>query len=179
MIGFPPDISDHDHASGEPPAAVKDMLPGGPLAELYFGYVKKWWEYRHDPNVLLFHYANVRKDLKGHVSKLAKFLDVDLTEDELNVVTQRCSIEHMKSLKGNKFGYMMPLNQDKGMWDAGNDRIIKDGELVNKGEVGKGKEKFHPSVVEQWKQAEEDEFGHSPAMLNWARNGGALPARGL
>lgn len=171
--GFPPDISGDDHASDEPPAAVKDMLPTGPMAEVYFGYVKKWWEYRNDPNVLLLHYADVRKDLKGHVSKVAKFLEVDLSEDELEVVTQRCSIEHMRSVKGNKWGYVMPLNQDKGLWDV-KDTIIKDGELVRTGLVGKGRAKFHPKVVEQWEKAEEDEFGHNPAMLNWARNGGGF-----
>jgi len=173
IIGFPPDISGDDHASDEPPAAVKDMLPTGPMAEVYFGYVKKWWEYRNDPNVLLLHYADVRKDLKGHVSKVAKFLEVDLSEDELDVVTQRCSIEHMRSVKGNRWGYVMPLNQDKGLWDV-NDKIIKDGELVKTGLVGKGRAKFHPKVVEQWEKAEEDEFGHNPAMLNWARNGGGF-----
>ena len=171
--GFPPDISGEDPASEEPPTAVKDMLPTGPMAEVYFGYVKKWWEYRNDPNVLFLHYSDVRKDLKGHVSKVAKFLEVDLSEDELDVVTQRCSIEHMRSVKGNKWGYVMPLNQDKGLWDV-KDKIIKDGELVKTGLVGKGRAKFHPKVVEQWEKAEEDEFGHNPAMLNWARNGGGF-----
>jgi hypothetical protein len=169
--GYPPNISGEDHAAEEPPAAVKDMLPSGPLKELYFGYVKKWWEYRNDPNVLFMHYADVRKDLKGYVSKIAKFLDVDLNENELDVVTQRCSIEHMKTLP-DKFGYKLPLNLDKGLWDLEKDDIIKSGAMVNKGEVGKGKTKFHPKVVEQWKKAEEDEFGHDPALLNWARNGG-------
>jgi hypothetical protein len=142
------------------------------MRELYFGYVKKWWDFRNDPNVLYLHYADVRKDLKGHVSKVAKFLDVDLNEDELDVVTKRCSMEHMKSLDGNKFGYTMPLSQDKNLWDAQNDKIIKNGEILRTGEIGKGKTKFHPSVVEQWEKAEEDEFGHDPSLLHWARNGG-------
>jgi hypothetical protein len=41
-------------------------------------------EYRNDPNVLLLHYANVRRDLKGSVAKIAYFLGVDLNEEELN-----------------------------------------------------------------------------------------------
>ena len=31
---------------------------------------------------------------------------------------------------------------------------------------------FSDKVVAQWKQAEEDMFGHDPAMLKWAREGG-------
>lgn len=169
--GFPPNIPADAHAAEEPPAAVKDMLPSGPMSEVYFGYVKKWWDYKNDPNVLLLHYADVRKDLKGHVKKIAKFLEVDLNQKELNVVTERCSIEHMKKLP-DKFGYKMPLSRDKGIWDAENDIIIESGGLVNKGEVGKGGAKFHPAVVEQWKKAEEDQFGHDAELLNWARNGG-------
>ena len=170
-LGFPPDISGEDHAADEPPAAVKDMLPTGPMAEIYFGYVKKWWAFRNDPNVLYMHYADVRKDLKDHVSKIAKFLEVDLNQNELDVVTKRCGIEHMKSLP-DKFGYKMPLNLDKGLWDSEKDTIVKTGAMVNTGEVGKGKAKFHPKVVEQWRKAEEDMLGDDPDLLNWARNGG-------
>ena len=79
----------------------------------------------------------MRKDLKRHVEKIAKFLDVKLSGSELAKVTRRCSIDHMK--KVNKFNYLMPLNKDKGYWDAAKDFIIKDNQLVNKGEVGKGK----------------------------------------
>ena len=112
------------------------MLPGGPLESMYWGYVQKWWPYRDDPNVLLLHYTDVRKDLKGHVSKIANFLDIKLSSSELTAVTQRCGIEHMK--KVNKFNYKMPLNNDKG-WDVENDHIIRSGEMVKNGSVGKGK----------------------------------------
>ena len=120
-----------------PPTAARYLLPGGFLSEFYFGYVKKWWPYRNDPNVMLLHYSNVRKDLKGHVAKIARFLEVELTEEELEIITERCSIDHMR--KANKFKYLMPLNTDKRVWDANNDTILKSGTLVNKGEIGKGR----------------------------------------
>ncbi len=34
---------------------------------------------------------------------------------------------------------------------------------------------FSDKVVALWKKAEEDEFGHDPAMLKWAREGGDYP----
>ena len=118
---------------------MKSMLPGESLYDLYFGYVKKWWSHRDDPNVLLLHYSDVRRDLRGHVAKIARFLNVVLNEEELDRVTERCSIEHMKKL--NKFDYLMPLNTDKGLWNVDKDTIVKSGELVNEGGVGTGK--FH------------------------------------
>merc|ERR1712127_552109 len=89
--GFPPDIGDEVYDGEDPPAAVKDILPDGPLEHFYFGYVKAWWPFRSDPNVMLMHYSDVRTDLKGWVSKIAKFLEVDLTRKELDTVTNRCS----------------------------------------------------------------------------------------
>ena len=137
VVGFPPKNPEDTFSGDEPPAAVKDILPGGLLSELYWGYVKKWWPYRNDPNVLLMHFSNVRRDLKGHVAKIASFLEVELSEEELNTVTERCGIEHMK--KVNRFDYKMPLNTDKGLWDVYKDTIVNEGKLVQKGGVGTGK----------------------------------------
>lgn len=171
--GFPPVIPNEAFDGDEPPAAVKDMLPGGPLSHFYWGYVKQWWPYRNDPNVILMHYSNVRKDLRGHVVKIAKFLEVDLTEAELDIVTERCGIQHMK--KANKFKYMMPLNNDVGLWDPDIDQIIVTGSMTKTGGVGTGGSIFSDKVIAQWKKAEEDEFGNDPALLKWAREGGEFP----
>lgn len=40
--------------------------------------------------------------------------------------------------KVNRFNYLMPLNKDETMWDTSIDTIVKDNELVGKGEIGKG-----------------------------------------
>lgn len=168
--GFPPATPDEDFGSDEPPAAIKDILPGGPMEHFYFGYVKAWWPYRSDPNVLLMHYSDVRRDLKGWVSKLAKFLEVELTRAELDTVTQRCTIDHMK--KVNRFKYRLPLNKDTGMWDKEADQVIYDGKMTNKGGVGTGSKIFSDKVVDMWKKAEDDLLGHDPVMLKWAREGG-------
>ncbi|KAL7482466.1 hypothetical protein ACHAW6_008139 [Cyclotella cf. meneghiniana] len=170
--GFPPDVSNHA-PQGQTHPVINDLLPPGPLSELYFGYNKKWWLYRNDPNVLLLHYADVRKDLKGSVEKIANFVNVQLTSDELAVVTERCGIEHMK--KVNRFNYLMPLNKDKGLWDPNKDTIVKDNELVNKGLIGTGKALFNDQIVKRWMKVEEEEFGHDPELLRWLREGSVLP----
>ena len=56
-------------ASGDPKADTEtrltELLPGGTLAGLYFDYVKQWWPYRHEPNVLLLHYNDAKKVGRG------------------------------------------------------------------------------------------------------------------
>jgi|EP01082_Thalassiosira_pseudonana_P003311 hypothetical protein len=170
--GFPPDVSEVV-AEGENHPVMNDILPTGPLAEFYWGYIQKWWKYKDDPNVLLLHYADVRKDLKGNVAKVAEFVGVELNEEELDVVTERCGIDHMKRV--NRFNYLMPLNKDTGRWDAKHDFILKDGKLIQTGQVGKGASAFTEEAVAKWKKAEEEQFGYDPAMLKWAREGGAFP----
>lgn len=146
--GFPPVIPEDTYAGDEPPAAVKDLLPGSPLEIMYFGYVRNWWPYRDDPNVILLHYSNVRKDLKGHVSKIANFLDVDLTEEELDTVTERCGMDHMKK-RPERYKYLTPLNIDgKRLWDVETDHLMAVNSMIKTGQVGKGKwAQSHPVVV--------------------------------
>lgn len=171
--GFPPVISEESAHGDAPPASVRDMLPGQVLESLYFGYVKSWWPYRNDPNVLLLHYSDVRKDLKGTVVKLAKFLGVKLNGAELKTVTERCDIQHMRTV--DRFRSKLPLNKDK-IWDNEKDSTLVSGSLTNKGGVGTGASMFSDKVVAMWKKAEEDMFGHDPPMLKWAREGGEFPA---
>lgn len=135
--------------------------------------MKKWWPYRHDPNVILLHYSNVRKDLKKNVAKIAKFLEVDLTNKELDVVSRRCSFEHMKE-RTVLFKYILPLNRDK-FWDVEKDHLMAVGSMTREARLGTGGSLFSKKVVAQWNKAEEDEFGHDPAMLKWAREGGEFP----
>mmetsp|Transcript_21777 Transcript_21777/g.33090 ORF Transcript_21777/g.33090 Transcript_21777/m.33090 type:complete len:125 (+) Transcript_21777:303-677(+) len=123
----------------------------------------------------MLHYSDIRRDLKGGVKKIAEFLEVDLNPTQLEVITERCGIEHMR--KVNKFLHRMPLNTDgKGLWDAEKDHFIKNGSFVKKGGIGTGGLILSDKVVAQWKKAEEDEFGHNPALLKWAREGGDFPS---
>ena len=171
--GFPPEIPEEAVSANVPPAAVKHLLPDGPLRRFYWDYNKEWWPYREDPNVLLLHYTDERKDLKGTVKKVSKFLEVDLTEDQLDTVTQRCSFEHMK--KVDRFLHTLPLNKDEGVWDLDKDHIMESGSMTNKARLNTGASLFSDKVVAQWKQAEEDEFGYDPELLKWAREGGDFP----
>lgn len=46
-------------------------------------HVRAAWERRHEPNVHLFHYADLRADLTGQMRRLAEILDADTPTAEL------------------------------------------------------------------------------------------------
>ncbi|PCI43226.1 MAG: hypothetical protein COB51_11840 [Moraxellaceae bacterium] len=60
-------------------------------------HVEGWWRRTEDhQNVLFVHYESMKKDLPAAVRKVADFLAMDLTEDEINKVVHRSSFEYMK-----------------------------------------------------------------------------------
>merc|ERR1712032_1109810 len=118
--GFPPKYPDVS-------AAARDLLPGGNSYSLYFPYVRAWWAFRHEPNVLLMHYTDMVNDLDGLVTKLAAFLGMDLSPEEKEHVKTKCSFQHMKEISG-QFDYLLPLYPELGV-------IIKAGKFVNKGKA--------------------------------------------
>lgn len=163
--GFPPTYPDSM-------ACLKDFLPGGTLEHLYFGYVKDWWPFRHDPNVLLLHYADAKKDLAATVSKIAKFVDVELTAAEHAEVTRRCDIDHMKTI-AHKFDYVQ--------WAGDGSKIMCgkdgcpgiDGSLIRSGKVGEGKDFFTIEMQQLWDAAMQSELP-DPELRKWAAEGGGF-----
>lgn len=162
--GFPP----ADTGSMEDNAAKRlaELMPGGMLESLYFGYVKAWWPFRNEPNVFFSHYADAVKDLRGHVTKLSKFIGVDLNKEELDTVVERCGMPHMKK-NAHMFKYRLPLS-DK--WSSA--YIMELGAMTRKGGVGGGKADFTDEQKAAWAKAEEEMLGDDPALLKYAREGG-------
>ena len=170
--GFPPKSPPGDTLEDTAHKRINELLPGNLLDFVYFEYAKRWWQMKEEPNVLLLHYADAKRDLKGTVKKLAKFVEVDLTDEEVDKVTERCHIDHMRTIK-DKFGYIMPLNLDDS-FDNEKSRILIPGAVVRDGYIDNThKHPFTDKHREDWKNAEEKVFGEfDPNLLRWAREGG-------
>lgn len=158
--GFPP-------AYDSVEAVLKDLMPGGNIYPLYFPYVRSWWEFKSDPNVLLMHYRDMTTDLSAVVDKLSAFLGVPLTAAEKAKVEQKCSFKHMKEISAS-FDYRMPLNT------MGVETFMKPATFINKGKSGE-KVEISQELKEQWRQAFETELP-DPKMRRWALEGGDFDA---
>ena len=51
---------------------LTSVLPRGLRADAWYGYVKGWWPLRDEPNVLLVHFSDLRRNLKGEIERIAK-----------------------------------------------------------------------------------------------------------
>mmetsp|Transcript_3312 Transcript_3312/g.7790 ORF Transcript_3312/g.7790 Transcript_3312/m.7790 type:complete len:376 (+) Transcript_3312:51-1178(+) len=173
--GFPPPSSDE--------GVFKEILPGGTLAHLYWDYVRKWWAMKNEPNVLLLHFADAVKDLTKTVQDLAKFLDVKLSSSELSLVTERCSISHMKSVESKMkiLAWGNPDVENLSFFCGGKDDVNCDvaeelrWSLIRKGQNGDGAAFFTEEMDRIWQQTLLSEF-QDPIMRQWSQDGGVLPA---
>lgn len=55
-----------------------------------------WWERRHQPNVLMLHYADISTDLHFDMRRIAAFADIDVPEAQWPEVVERCRIDAMR-----------------------------------------------------------------------------------
>jgi aryl sulfotransferase len=62
----------------------------------YFDVASSWWQKRHEPNVALFHYADLKRDLDGQMRRVARFLDIELESAQWPAVVGRCTLEGMR-----------------------------------------------------------------------------------
>ena len=60
-------------------------------------HVAGFWERRHQPNLLLVHYNDLKADLAGEMRRLAAFLGARVTEAQWPQVVERCTFESMRA----------------------------------------------------------------------------------
>lgn len=58
--------------------------------------IKSWWEIKHLPNVLLVHYAQLKRDLPGQIRRIAEFLEISIDERKWDAIVEHCSFNYMK-----------------------------------------------------------------------------------
>jgi aryl sulfotransferase len=59
-------------------------------------HTQSYWNYRHLPNFLFLHYADMRRDLPGTVRRLAAFIDHPVTSEVVDRVVHESSFETVK-----------------------------------------------------------------------------------
>jgi hypothetical protein len=92
-------------------------------------FVDGYWRLRDRNNMLFLTYEEMKRDLAGTVRKIAAFLKVDLSENEVDAVVRQSSFNHMKTIE-HKFetGMMVP-------WAKPHGAMIRRGQQKGSGEL--------------------------------------------
>ena len=78
---------------------TREQEPGGwdkQSLQLLTHFLQTYWDYRELPNIHLFHFSDMKRDLKGAIAAMAVALDVELDEELLEAMTEAAGFDHMK-----------------------------------------------------------------------------------
>jgi aryl sulfotransferase len=78
---------------------VDDDRDGAPFFS-WFGFERTFWEARHEPNVLMVHYADLKTDLAGEMSRIADFLGISVPAELWPELVKAATFSEMKRVGG-------------------------------------------------------------------------------
>jgi hypothetical protein len=119
-LGAPPDVRTGFLGWVTDDAPVEEFRSTLPFT---IHHLRQLWQRRDDPNVLLFHYADLRADLAGQLRRLADGLGIDVDEETLATLAAAASFDAMKDDADN-----LAPNAGIGLWHD-NRRFFAEGRL--------------------------------------------------
>jgi hypothetical protein len=76
-------------------------------------FFKSYWPYRDLPNVHLYHYSDMKRDLRGAIASMAGACGIEVSDAQLDAYAQAADFDHMKS-NAEQFA----PGSGTGMWKA-------------------------------------------------------------
>jgi aryl sulfotransferase len=77
--------------AGDPePGQALDSLPG------VMWHLRDAWERRHEPNVLLVHYEDLRRDLDAEMRRIAAWLDIEVPDGQWPELVRAATFDQMR-----------------------------------------------------------------------------------
>ncbi|GAU96008.1 hypothetical protein RvY_07516 [Ramazzottius varieornatus] len=122
---------------------VDDFVTDKCMNAPFFEHVEGYWKLRNSPNIFVTSYEELSRDPKATVAKLAEFLKVEVTDEEVNAVCRQATFSQMRD---NPLTNMAEL-ESLGLINARFSRFFRTGE------VGNWKRFFTPEMdrkVDEW-----------------------------
>jgi aryl sulfotransferase len=101
------DPADHFHRW-----MTEGVVPGhrdGSPGLSYFEVERSWWEESHRRNVLLVHYADLKRDLEGEMRRIASFLDITVPDGTWSELVAAAGFEAMRRNGETLLGGVAPI----------------------------------------------------------------------
>lgn len=124
----------------------------------FWEHVRSWWAIRHLPNVMLLHFADLKRDMPGQMRRIATFLDIPVDEARWPHMVEYCSFDWMK----RNATQSVPLGG--AFWDGGAETFI------HKGVNGRWADTLTAEGCAEYEARAEQELG--AACARWLANGG-------
>lgn len=129
---------------------------GDPLCGFWY-MENSYWQAKDDANMLLLHYADMKKDLDGEMRRIAEFLDIEIAAELWPKLVEAAKFESMKS----KAAELMPTAGD--IWQGGGDTFL------HKGTNGRWQGVVDQADLDLYDAKVKEEF--SPELAHWIEFG--------
>lgn len=138
-------------------AAALDLDSPRSLAGL-FDHVGGFWKHRALPNLIFLHYNDMSDDLEGETARLAKFLGIVRSPDEISALARFARFDAMRSDADN----LAPGAKVVGRWKSNAD-------FFRKGRRGEWREVLSPATQALYLTSTRGRYDR--IMLDWLENG--------
>lgn len=98
----------------------------------WFKHVGDWWKHRNDLNVLFLTYEEMQHDLEGCIKRIIAFCHLEVAEEKLPRILERCSFDFMKQHE-NKFDPALEV-----LWEQGTQM----NSFLRHGHIGEGEQEL-------------------------------------
>ena len=106
----------------------------------YYKHLLSWWPHRDDENVLFLAYEHMIADLPGTIERVARFIDVELDVELLELTTQHASLQFMQAHK-NRFddALLRELSERELLPEGSDSAKVREGKIgAHRGEMSDG-----------------------------------------
>ncbi|KAF2902890.1 hypothetical protein ILUMI_03295 [Ignelater luminosus] len=106
----------------------------------YWGHFWSYWNRRHLPNLLVNKYEDMKADLPSTIKVVAKFLNKEISEEQVHLLCNHLSFQSMKKNPAVNF-------EDRIARIRSMNLIVKDKAFIRSGTVAKYKEELSPETI--------------------------------
>ena len=109
----------------------------------FFHHINAWWKYRQLPNILLVHFDDLKRDLRGEMQRVATFLRLSLSDEQMSAAVEHASFDWMQS---HPQFFEPPA------------AIFEKGKFLFKGTNGRWRDTVTPEQLAEYRQVSREHF---------------------
>jgi len=145
------------------PSFYNEVIDAKGMQGMLFGFIASWWPQRHASNVLMLHFADMKKDLPGCTRKVADFLGIDPSPEQWAAIDEHSTFAWMKANQ-SKFDTISTAPV----------QVLEHGSMVRKGAVGAAREDGMTDEIAAHLRTVGSKICTDADALAWFYEGGAL-----
>ena len=135
-------LFEHHGCTGDFPTYFELFMDGLTMWSSYFDFMTEMWQKRDHPNLCVLFFEEMKRDQEPSIRKVARFLDKDLTDVQIDALVRHLSFKNFKQNSAvNKEDLRKMAFRDK------------DGVFIRKGEIGDWKNYFNDDMNKRMDEA--------------------------